>query len=400
VTRFEPNLRIPGPTPLPPSVREAGARQMINHRGPDFAALLGRIQAGMRPFFGTTGDIAMLSCAGTGGLEAAIVNTLSPGDAVLGVSIGAFGDRFASIAEAYGATVDRMAAEWGWAAAPAEVRERLGRGDYRAVLLTHNETSTGVMNNIPGLAAAVRAAAPDALILVDSVSALGATPFELDAWGVDVVVTGSQKAWMAAPGMAMVAASERGWAAMETARMPRYYLDLRKHRAGLPNGETPWTPAIAVAFQVDEGVRLMTEEGQAAVFARHAACAAATRAGLEGLGFELFADAADRSPTVTAARIPEGLDWKAFNAELRSRGLVVAGGQGKLTGKVFRVGHLGAVSVDDILGAMATLEEVSLAFGRDVVPGHAVEAAERAAVAAHGGHGAAAGAAAGAHAAG
>ena len=383
LTRFEPNLRIPGPTPLPPSVREAGARQMVNHRGPDFAALLGRIQVGMRPFFGTTGDIAILSCAGTGGLEAAIVNTLSPGDAVLGVSIGAFGDRFASIAEAYGAKVDRMAAEWGWAAAPDEVRERLGRGDYRAVLLTHNETSTGVMNRIPELAAAIHAAAPEALVLVDSVSALGAVPFELDGWGVDLVVTGSQKAWMAAPGMAMIAASERGWAAMETARMPRYYLDLRRHRAGLANGETPWTPAIAVAFQVDEGVRLMTEEGRDAVFARHAACAAATRAGLEGLGFELFADAADRSLTVTAARIPDGLDWKAFNAELRGRGLVVAGGQGKLTGKVFRVGHLGAVAVDDILGAMATLEEVSIQFGRDVVPGRAVEAAERAAVAAH-----------------
>ncbi|MBI3750236.1 MAG: alanine--glyoxylate aminotransferase family protein [Chloroflexi bacterium] len=384
MTRFEPNLRIPGPTPLPPSVREAGARQMINHRGPDFAGLLGRIQAGMRPFFGTTGDIAILSCAGTGGLEAAIVNTLSPGDAVLGVSIGAFGDRFASIAEAYGARVDRMAAEWGWAAAPDEVRERLGRGDYRAVLLTHNETSTGVMNPIPALAAAVRDAAPDALILVDSVSALGAVPFELDAWGIDLVVTGSQKAWMAAPGMAMVAASDRGWAAMETARMPRYYLDLRRHRASLANGETPWTPAIAVAYQVEEGVRLMTEEGPAAVFGRHAACAAATRAGLEGLGFELFADAANRSLTVTAASIPESLDWKAFNAELRARGLIVAGGQGRLTGKVFRVGHLGAVAVDDILGAMATLEEVSIQFGRDVMPGHAVEAAERAAVAAHG----------------
>ncbi|HYL40385.1 MAG TPA: aminotransferase class V-fold PLP-dependent enzyme, partial [Candidatus Binatus sp.] len=230
MTRFEPNLRIPGPTPLPPSVREAGGRQMINHRGPDFAALLGRIQDGMRPFFGTTGDIAILSCAGTGGLEAAIVNTLSPGDSVLGISIGAFGDRFASIAEAYGAAVDRMAAEWGWAAAPDEVRERLARGDYRAVLVTHNETSTGVMNPIAELIAAIRASAPEALILVDSVSALGAVPFEMDAWGADVVVTASQKAWMAAPGLAMVAASDRAWSAMASARMPRFYLDLLRHR--------------------------------------------------------------------------------------------------------------------------------------------------------------------------
>lgn len=386
MTRFEPNLRIPGPTPLPPSVREAGGRQMINHRGPDFAALLGRIQAGMRPFFGTSGDVAILSCAGTGGLEAAIVNTLSPGDAVLGVSIGAFGDRFAAIAEAYGATVDRMAAEWGWAAAPDEVRERLGTGSYAAVLITHNETSTGVMNPVPELIGAIRAAAPDALVLVDSVSALGAVPFEMDAWGADVVVTASQKAWMAAPGLAMVAASDRAWAAMASARMPRYYLDLLRHRKGLATGETPWTPAIAVAYQVEEGIRLMADEGMAAVFARHAACAAATRAGLEALGFELFADPASRSLTVTAARIPADLDWKAFNAELRARGAIVAGGQGKLTGKVFRVGHLGAVAVDDILGLMATLEEVSIQFGRDIVPGRAVAESERAAVEAHGLH--------------
>ena len=381
MTRFEPNLRIPGPTPLPPSVRDAGGRQMINHRGPEFSALMGRLQSGMRPYFGTQGDIAILTTAGTGGLEAAVVNTLSPGDRVLGVSIGAFGDRFASIAEAYGASVDRMSAEWGWAAAPDEVRERLGTGDYRAVLLTHNETSTAVMNPIAELTAAVRAAAPDALILVDSVSALGAVPFEMDRWGCDVVVTASQKAWMAAPGLAMVAASERGWAAMETARMPRFYLDLRKHRTSLANGETPWTPAIAVAFQVDEGLRLMAEEGREQVFARHAACAAATRAGLEALGFELFADPAARSLTVTAARIPDGLDWKSFNAELRARGAVVAGGQGKLAGKVFRVGHLGAVSIGDILELMVTLEEVSSQFGREVAPGRAVAAAEEAAMA-------------------
>jgi aspartate aminotransferase-like enzyme len=382
VTRFEPNLRIPGPTSLPPSVREAGARQMINHRGPEFAALLGRIQEGMRPYFGTRGEVAILSCAGTGGLEAAIVNVLSPGDRVLGVSIGSFGDRFAKIAEVYGAAVDRINAEWGYAARPDELRERLRGHDYRAVLLTHNETSTGVMNPIPELAAAIREEAPDALILVDSVSALGAVPFEMDAWGCDVVVTGSQKAWMAAPGLAMVAASDRAWAATETARMPRFYLDIRKHRDSAQNGETPWTPAIAVVFQVDEGIRLMDAEGAANVFARHEACAAATRAGLLALGFQLFADGANRSTTVTAAGIPEGLDWKAFNGELKRRGLVLAGGQGKLTGKIFRVGHLGSVTVDEILGAIATLEAVSVQFGRPVEIGSAVAAAQVAALAA------------------
>ena len=206
------------------------------------------------------------------------------------------------------------------------------------MLLTHNETSTGVMNPIPVLAAAIRDVAPDALILVDSVSGLGAVPFEMDAWGVDVVVTGSQKAWMAAPGLAMVAASERGWAAMETATMPRFYLDLRSHRDAATDGQTPFTPAIAVVYQVDEGVRLMQQEGAAGIFARHEACAAASRAGLQALGFELFADERYASQTVTAAKLPEGHDWKTFNGAIKAHGVVLAGGQGKLTGKIFRLG--------------------------------------------------------------
>jgi aspartate aminotransferase-like enzyme len=381
VDRFEPNLRIPGPTGLPPSVREAGARQMINHRGPEFAAMLERILSGMKPYFGTSSDIAIITTAGTGGLEAAIVNTLSAGDRVLAVSIGSFGDRFAKIARVYGADVTKVEVEWGLAADPAALREELKRdADYRAVLLTHNETSTGVMNPIPELAAVVREFAPDALILVDSVSGLGAVPFQMDAWGVDVVVTGSQKAWMSAPGLAMIAASPRAWAAMETATMPRIYLDLRAHRESHSAGQTPWTPALAVLFQVDEGIRLMTAEGADSVFARHEACAAATRAGLRALGFELFADQQHASRTVTAALVPDDLDWKSFNAEIKRRGLVLAGGQGKLAGKIFRLGHLGSVTLEEILGAMSVLEFVSIATGRAVRPGSAVAAAQIAAL--------------------
>jgi aspartate aminotransferase-like enzyme len=381
VDRFEPNLRIPGPTGLPPSVREAGARQMINHRGPEFAAMLARILDGMKPYFGTTSDIAMITTAGTGGLEAAVVNVLSPGDRVLGVSIGSFGDRFAKIARVYGADVTKIEVEWGQAADPAVLRAELERSPgYKAVLLTHNETSTGVMNPIPELAAVIREVAPEALILVDSVSGLGAVPFEMDPWGIDVVVTGSQKAWMAAPGLAMIAASERAWTAMETATMPRVYLDLRAHRESHATGQTPFTPAIAVVYQVDEGLRLMTAEGAANVFARHEACAAASRAGLAALGFELFADPRHASRTVTAAIVPDDLDWKSFNGELKRRGLVLAGGQGKLTGKIFRLGHLGSVTLEEILGAMSVLEFASIGAGRAVRPGVAVGAAQVAAL--------------------
>jgi len=232
-----------------------------------------------------------------------------------------------------------------------------------------------VMNPIPVLAAAIRDVAPDALILVDSVSGLGAVPFEMDAWGVDVVVTGSQKAFMAAPGLAFIAASERGWAAMEQATMPRFYLDLRSHRDAAKDGQTPFTPAIAVVYQVDEGVRLMQQEGAAGIFARHEACAAASRAGLQALGFELFADERYASRTVTAAKLPEGHDWKTFNGAIKAHGVVLAGGQGKLTGKIFRLGHLGSVTVEEILGAIAVLETVSLEQGRRITAGAAVGAA-------------------------
>ena len=381
MSRFEPNLRIPGPTALPPSVREAGGRQMVNHRGDEFRALLRRVAAGMKPYFGTDHEVILLTCAGTGALEAAVVNTLSPGDPVLAVTIGSFGDRFAKIAEVYGADVTRLASEWGEAADPGEVRRAAAAiPGLRAVLLTHNETSTGVTNRVDLLAAAVREVAPDALIIVDAISALGAVPFAMDDWGLDLVVTGSQKAWMAAPGMAMAAVGPRAWAAGETARMPRFYLDLKRHRDSAVNGETPWTPAVAVLYQVDEGLRLMQAEGDR-VFARHEACAAMARAGLRAVGFRLLADDAIASRTVTSAWIPEGLDWKAFNADLKQRGLVLAGGQGKLQGRIFRLGHLGSVTTDEVLAAIGTIEEVAVLRGLGVAPGAAVAAAQQALVA-------------------
>jgi aspartate aminotransferase-like enzyme len=264
------------------------------------------------------------------------------------------------------------------AADPAAVREAAAAiPGLRAVLLTHNETSTGVTSDIAALAAAIRQVAPDALILVDGISALGAVPFRMDEWGLDLVVTGSQKAWMSAPGMAMAAVGPRAWKAGETAKMPRFYLDLKRHRDTQVAGETPWTPAVAVMYQVDEGIRLMNAEGDG-VFARHAACAAMTRAGLRAIGFELLAEDEVASKTVTAAWIPETLDWKSFNAGLKRRGLVLAGGQGKLKGRIFRLGHLGSVTTDDILAAIGVLEASAIEQGMGVAPGAAVAAAQRA----------------------
>ena len=381
------HLRIPGPTPLPDAVREAGGRQMVNHRGPEFKALLGRVSSALQRAFRTENEVLILTCSGTGGLEAAAVNHLSPGDAVLSVSIGAFGDRFAKIASRYGADLTRLDITWGQAAQATAVADALagmaaqGR-PARAVLLTHNETSTGVTNPLPELAAAARAAAPDAILLVDGISGLGAVPFETDGWDLDVVVTGSQKSWMAPPGLAMVSVSPRAWEAAKAATMPRVYFDLTLHRDSAVKGETPWTPAVGVAFALDVALGMLEAEGYAHIFARHAACGAATRAGLQAMGIRLFADPAHASDTVTSAVVPDGVEWSTMNQELRGRGLVLAGGQGALTGKIFRVGHLGAVTTDDILAALTILEEGCRALGIEMTAGRAVAAA-RDAIASH-----------------
>lgn len=368
------HLRIPGPTPLPDAVREAGSEQMVGHRTEEFMELVGRCSKGMQPYFQTTSDVMILTSSGSGGLEAAVVSFLSPGDPVLTVAIGNFGERFGKIAKAYGADVTMLEFEWGQAADPdairGAIREMIAAGrSPKAVQVTYNETSTGVMNPLPTLAQAIRAEAPDTLILVDGVSALGAVPMEMDGWDLDVVVTGSQKAWMIPPGLAMVAASDRAWAAAETATMPRFYFDLVKHRDGIPKGQTPWTPAVGIFFQLAVALDIMDAEGREQVYRRHAAAAAAARAGLSAMGYELFADQAHASQTVTSALVPEGVEWSVLNQQFRANGLQLAGGQGKMKGKIFRIGHLGDVTVDDIVTAIEIIEQGSIAIGREVEPG-------------------------------
>jgi len=372
---MEQNLRVPGPTPIPRAVRHAQAGPMINHRGPEFAELLRETTTGLARLIGTQGEVFLLTGSGTGALEAAVVNTLSPGDRVLGVSIGAFGDRFAQIAEIFGAAVDRLDFEWGAAADPGRLAAHMaGAEPYRAVLLTHNETSTGVTNPLRELVATVRAAPGDPLVLVDGISGLGALPFEMDEWGVDLVVSASQKAFMASPGIAIAAVGERARAAEAEARMPRFYWDLGEARRWAEKGQTPWTPAVSVLYGLRVGVANLEAEGREQTWARHAAVAAGAAAGLEALGFSLVAAPEHRSATVTAAWLPDGLDWGEFGSALRSRGLVLAGGQGKWTGRILRIGHMGDVAWGEIDAALAVMAETLEALGRSADPGAARDA--------------------------
>jgi aspartate aminotransferase-like enzyme len=352
------NLRIPGPTPVPDDILAAVARPMINHRGGEFAGIVERCAAALKSFFLTQQDVMMLSCSGTGGLEAAVVNVLSPGDRVLGVSIGAFGDRFATIAETYGAQVVPLSYEWGQAASADDVRKALADDrEIKAVLVTHNETSTGVTNPLRAIAAAVRE--HDRLILVDAVSSLGAIPFEMDAWGLDVVVTGSQKGWMVPPGLAFVALSERGWQAFDTSKMPRFYFDLGKHRDALAKGQTPFTPAMSIFFGLDVALERMAEEGLESIQTRHRNIGALTRREVKALGLELLCeDETYASDTVTAVKCPEVIEVGALRNMMEDEhNTILAGGQAKLSGKIFRIGHLGLVDEDDIRFTMDGLAQ-------------------------------------------
>ena len=359
-----PNLRLPGPTPVPADILQAVAHPMVNHRGREFAALISRVAERLKDFYLTSNDVLILSASGTGGLEAAVVNTLSPGDKVLSVSIGSFGERFAAIADTYGAAVIPLQYEWGQAARADDVRQALAEHpDVTAVLVTHNETSTGVTNPLEEIARVVRDADPSTgsgrTLLVDAVSSLGAIPLETDGWGLDVVVTGSQKGWMVPPGLAFVSMSERAWRAYDNAKMPRFYLDLGRHRDLLPKGQTPWTPTMSIFFGLDVALERMVEEGMERIFARHASIGRLVRRGVKEMGLELLCqDERFASDTVTAIKCPEGVEVSALRTLLEDDyGVVLAGGQGKLQGKIFRIGHLGLVEEDDITQTLRSLEQ-------------------------------------------
>ncbi|MGD0794436.1 MAG: alanine--glyoxylate aminotransferase family protein [Dehalococcoidales bacterium] len=341
-------LRIPGPTPCPPEVLKAMARPMINHRGAEYHQMIADVTQKMKQVFQTKNDLYLLTGSGTGGLEAAAVNMLSPKDKVLSVSIGVFGDRWANIAKTFGAEVVKLDFEWGKAADPDAVNKAIkANPDIKAVLVTHNETSTGVTNDLEAISKLVKGAGK--LLLVDAISSLSSIDLPVDKWGCDVVVTGSQKGWMVPPGMAMVSVSAEAWKAFEKARMPRFYWDFGKAKSYLEKGENPWTPVVSVVFAFSVALDMLLKEGLPNIFARHARIARMTRDGVKALGLPLFAEPAHASNTVTSISIPAGLDGKKLRQLLQADyGIVLAGGQQTLDGKIFRIGHMGLVSEKDI----------------------------------------------------
>jgi len=350
-------LRIPGPTPCPPQALEAMGRQMINHRGGEFGKILNSITGKLKQAFQTKGDVFVLTASGTGGLEAAVVNTLSPGDKVLSLANGFFGERFADIAEVYGAEVIRLNFEWGKPVSPDATEKALkADGNIKAVLATHNETSTGVTNDIKEISAVVKKF--DKLLLVDAISSLGCINLPTDDWHCDVVVTASQKGWMVPPGLAMVSVSEKAWQAHAKAKMPRCYWDFSKAKDYLQKGQTPWTPAISIFYALDITLDLMLSEGLDNIFARHARVAQTARNGVKSLGLSLFPDEKYASNTVTAVNAADKIDVSKLIQMLQKEyEVILAGGQEKLSGKIFRIGHLGLVYEKDIKSVLEALNK-------------------------------------------
>jgi aspartate aminotransferase-like enzyme len=373
-------LMIPGPTPVPEQVLLAMAKHPIGHRSGDFSKIIAEVTENLKWLHQTQNDLLILTASGTGAMEAGIINFLSPGDRVLVGCNGKFGDRWAEVCDAYGLQTERITAEWGKPLDPEAFRQKLEADSgkqIKAVIITHSETSTGVINDLETINRHVKAHG-QALIIVDTVTSLGATNVPVDAWGLDVVASGSQKGYMIPPGLGFVAVSAKAWEAYKTAKLPRYYLDLGKYRKSAAKDTTPFTPAINLFFALHTALRMMKAEGLENIFARHDRLLTATRAAVKAMGLPLFAADECASPAITSV-MPNGVDAEQVRSIMRKRfDIALAGGQDHLKGKIFRIGHLGFVSDRDLLTAIAALEATLQELGYEgSVPGAGVAAASQ-----------------------
>jgi aspartate aminotransferase-like enzyme len=365
-------LFTPGPTPVPPEVLAALAQPVVHHRSPDFRPVYERVLERLQEVCRTERDVLLFAASGTGAFESAVANLVSPGERQLVVSAGSFGERWAAMTAAYGADVDQLSYAWGETPDPDDVRSRLAEREAKAVWVVQSETSTGVVADVKAIAEAARDGG--ALVVVDAVSSLGAVPCETDAWGLDVVVSGSQKALMTPPGLGLAAVSDAAFAARGSS--PRFYFDWERTRAAQRKLDAPFTPPVSLVAGLDVALGLLLAEGLDAAFDRHVRLGRTCRAGVKSLGLELFSPDEDRSAVVTAVRAPDGIESGEIVRSLRDRfGITIADGQGELKGKIFRIGHIGWFDVFDITTALAALELALADLGVDVERGVAVTAA-------------------------
>lgn len=358
-------LRLPGPTMVPERIRQATALPVLNHRGAEFKAMLAECQQRLKPIFGTAHDVLLFAGSGTAMMEASLANILSPGERVLVIVAGQFGDRFVSIAKALGAQIDTVDVEWGHALDTEQVSRRVRQSEYRAVVMVHNESSTGVTYDLAALGALLRDR--PTLLVVDSVSGLAGTEMRMDAWGADIVVSASQKSLMCPPGIGLAAISPKAWKVIERdGRVPSFFADFRRAKASLDKGETPFTPPVTLVYGLLEALRMIEEEGLASVIERHRRISAALRAGVQALGLELYNQPGTASNTVSAMKVPLDLEGGAIVQHLRERyRTVIAGARApRQTGKVIRIGTMGMVSEADILTDLRHLAGTLTDLGR------------------------------------
>ena len=358
-------LMIPGPTPVPETVLKAMGRHPIGHRSGEFQAIVRRTTEQLKWLHQTSSDVLVITGSGTAAMEAGMINTLSRGDKVLCGDNGKFGERWVKVARAYGLEVNVVTAEWGQPLDPEAFRTALEADtekQIKAVVLTHSETSTGVINDLETIARYVKAHGT-ALTIADCVTSLGASNVPMDAWGLDVVASGSQKGYMLPPGLSFVAMSDRAWAAYATSDLPKFYLDLGPYRKTAAKDSNPFTPAVNLYFGLEAALDMMQKEGLEAIFARHERHRAAAQAGMEAIGLPLFAAKGHGSPAITAVA-PEGLDAELLRKTVKEKfDILLAGGQDHLKGKVFRIGHLGYVCDRDVLTAVSAIEATLQSLG-------------------------------------